>query len=75
MSTNSTRYQAAYDRREAYRRNSAEWLQRNSHARIKYKLRAALEMRSRLPAAGACIKTLHALGYALLRKQKSVRLA
>lgn len=42
---------------------------------LAYNRRAALEMRERLPAAQKCIRTLHALGYALLRQYRDVRVA
>ena len=42
---------------------------------LAYNKRAALEMRQRLPQAQACIRTLHSLGYALLRQHREVRLA
>ncbi|MBT9589093.1 ATP-dependent helicase, partial [bacterium] len=42
---------------------------------LAYNRRAALEMRQRLPQAQQCLRTLHALGFALLRQHKNLRLA
>jgi DNA helicase-2/ATP-dependent DNA helicase PcrA len=42
---------------------------------LAYNRRAALEMRQRLPRAQHCIRTLHGLGYSLLRQNRNLRLA
>jgi len=42
---------------------------------LAYNRRAALEMRARVPEASSCIRTLHALGYSLLRRHRSRQLA
>lgn len=41
---------------------------------LAYNRKAALEMRQRLPQAGSSIRTLHALGYWLLREYRGVEL-